>query len=91
MKSKLFTAGLLFMFNILLSGNPIDGKSLRLLVITGGHGYDNESFTGLLESLGPEITFEIAELPAAFDMFLPGNRNRYDVLLFYHMWQKITP
>ena len=23
-------------------------------------------------------------------MFLPENRNKYDVLVFYHMWQDIT-
>ena len=23
-------------------------------------------------------------------MFLPENRDKYDVLVFYHMWQKIT-
>ena len=44
----------------------------------------------MLSSLGENITFQIAELPAAYDMFLPENRNKYDVLVFYHMWQKIT-
>ncbi len=28
--------------------------------------------------------------PAAYDMFLPENRDKYDVLVFYHMWQTIT-
>jgi type 1 glutamine amidotransferase len=36
------------------------------------------------------LTYQVAELPAAFDMFLPENRNKYDVLVFYHMWQTIT-
>jgi type 1 glutamine amidotransferase len=44
----------------------------------------------MLASLTPEITYQIAEFPAAYDMFLPENRDKFDVLVFYHMWQKIT-
>jgi type 1 glutamine amidotransferase len=44
----------------------------------------------MLESLGPGITYKVAALPDAYDMFLPENRDQYDVLVFYHMWQKIT-
>jgi type 1 glutamine amidotransferase len=68
------------------SVNPI-----RVLVITGGHDYNKEEFSSMLRSLEPEITCLIAELPAAYDMFLPQNRDKYDVLVFYHMWQTITP
>jgi type 1 glutamine amidotransferase len=66
-------------------------KPVRILVITGGHSYKIEQFNQMLASLAPEIVFEVAELPAAFDMFLPENRSKYDVLVFYHMWQTITP
>lgn len=65
-------------------------KPIRILVVTGGHSYKVEQFNQMLESLGPGITYQIAEFPAAYDMFLPENRNKYDVLVFYHMWQKIT-
>lgn len=65
-------------------------KPVRILVITGGHGYKVEQFNQMLASLSPEITYQVAELPGAFDMFLPENRDKYDVLVFYHMWQKIT-
>jgi len=63
---------------------------IRILVITGGHNYKTEQFNDMLASLGPQITYQVAELPEAYDMFLPENRDRYDVLVFYHMWQKIT-
>lgn len=65
-------------------------KPIRILVITGGHGYKTAEFNNMLSSLGPEISYQVAELPAAYDMFLPENRDKYDVLVFYHMWQKIT-
>ena len=45
----------------------------------------------MLDSLGKNITSQVVEFPAAFDQFLPENRSKYDVLVFYHMWQKITP
>jgi type 1 glutamine amidotransferase len=65
-------------------------KPIRILVITGGHDYKAEPFNKMLSSLGENITFQIAELPGAYDMFLPENRTKYDVLVLYHMWQKIT-
>jgi type 1 glutamine amidotransferase len=89
MKKILF---LFFIFGIFLSyssANP-PVKPIRILVITGGHDYKVDQFNQMLTNLGENITFQIAELPAAYDMFLPENRNKYDVLVFYHMWQKIT-
>jgi hypothetical protein len=44
----------------------------------------------MLTSFSPEITYQMAEFPAAYDIFLPVNRGRYDVLVLYHMWDKIT-
>lgn len=77
-----------FFFKSLLAENP--SSPIRILVITGGHDYQKEPFNKMLASLGENITFQVAELPAAFDMFLPQNRDKYDVLVFYHMWQEIT-
>jgi type 1 glutamine amidotransferase len=44
----------------------------------------------MLESLGPQISWQVLELPGAYEKFRPENRNSYDVLVFYHMWQNIT-
>jgi type 1 glutamine amidotransferase len=68
----------------------LPGKTIRILVITGGHDYNVEAFNTMLAGLGDNISYKIAELPAAYDMFLPENRDKYDVLVFYHMWQTIT-
>lgn len=86
-RRTLFTVAFCFFF-IFLSAVP--PKPIRVLVITGGHGYKVEEFNRMLESLAPEITFRVVELPAAYEMFRAENRNQYDVLVFYHMWQKIT-
>lgn len=63
---------------------------VRILVITGGHGYNKQTFGEMLNSLGDRFSYEVVEFPEAFRLFLPENRSKYDVLLFYHMWQTIT-
>jgi len=75
----------------LLGSESLDRRPVRVLVITGGHDYNADEFNRMLSSLEPEATCRIAELPGAYEMFLPENRNSYDVLVFYHMWQNITP
>jgi type 1 glutamine amidotransferase len=75
---------------IKLSAAEPPAGQIRILVITGGHDYQKEQFNLMLAGLGEKITYQIAELPAAYDMFLPQNRGKYDVLVFYHMWQDIT-
>ncbi len=65
-------------------------KPIRILVITGGHDYNKVEFNKMLSGLGQGITWSVSELPAAYDMLLPGNRGKYDVLVFYHMWQTIS-
>jgi len=63
---------------------------IRILVITGGHDYDTTQFNKMLDALDENIIYQIVEFPSAFEMFLPENRDKYDVLVFYHMWQQIT-
>jgi type 1 glutamine amidotransferase len=75
---------------LVISANSPAVKPIRILVITGGHDYNAEHFNKMLESLGENITYKVAELPEAYAMFLPENRNKYDVLVFYHMYQVIT-
>ncbi len=75
-------------FSVSSTGNP--SKKIRVLVLTGGHSYKTEQFNKMLENLGENISYQIAEFPAAYDMFKPENRDKYDVLVFYQMWQKIT-
>jgi len=87
---KLLTLLLFVVLSFSLAAVNPSVKTIRILVITGGHSYEVEEFNQMLSSLGENISYQIAELPAAFDMFLPENRSSYDVLVFYHMWQKIT-
>lgn len=89
MKNILFSLLIIFSATLVLSSSE-SSKSLRILVITGGHDYKVEEFNKMLSGLAPEISYQVAELPSAFEMFKPENRSKYDVLVFYHMWQTIT-
>ena len=81
----------LFTITDISFGQSSKENPIRILVVTGGHDYNKETFNEMLKSMGDGFTFTISEFPAAFEMFLPENRKRYDVILFYHMWQTITP
>lgn len=89
MKKVLIFLLILFIAGINLISSPPQ-KPIRILVVTGGHDYDVEHFNSMLAALGPDISYQVAELPAAFSMFLPENRSKYDAIVFYHMWQTIS-
>jgi uncharacterized protein len=88
-KIKLFLL-LILTFTLKVTSAEPHAEKIRILVITGGHDYPKEQFNQMLGALGGNITYQVAELPAAYEMFLPQNRDKYDVLVFYHMWQEIT-
>lgn len=90
MRSKLYSIFIFVVFVFSCSYAPPPSKPIRILVITGGHDYKMDQFNQMLSGLGRNITYQIEEFPSAYDMFLTENRNKYDVLVFYHMWQKIT-
>ncbi|HUX97285.1 MAG TPA: ThuA domain-containing protein [Bacteroidales bacterium] len=90
MKFRVAASVILIFFAVSFSFAEQPAKNIRVLVITGGHDYAKEEFNKMLSSLGENITCSVEELPGAFSMFLPENRDNYDVLVFYHMWQSIT-
>jgi len=90
MKKFLFSVLFCLIAVMIVSAKNPAVKTIRILVVTGNHIYDKEQFNKMLSSLGENITYQVAELPAAYEMFLPRNRSKYDVLVFYHMWQQIT-
>jgi len=63
--------------------NPV-----RVLLITGGHGFDRELFDAFKNSL-PGVTIDERMHPNALFMLRPENRDLYDVVLFYDMPEAI--
>lgn len=90
MKFKVTVCLILTLFTVSFCFAEKTSKNIRVLVITGGHDYKIEQFNRMLSSLGENISYQVAELPAAYEMFNIENRDKYDVLIFYHMWQTIT-
>lgn len=90
MKAKILSFLAFLVLSVTISTADSPAKPIRILVITGGHDYKVEEFNQMLASLSDNIIYQIAELPSAYEMFLPENRSKYDVLVFYHMWQTIT-
>jgi hypothetical protein len=91
MKNKLFLIAIILAgFTWISTSSVKKPEPVRILVITGGHDYNKETFARMFTDLGDEFSFKVMELPDAFDMFMPENRSKYDVLVFYHMWQTIS-
>jgi uncharacterized protein len=88
---KKLLIGILILVN-LLSAIPVKAQNsqIKVLVITGGHDYTKESFNAMLSDMSKYISFEIQEFPKAYEMFSSENIDKYDVLVFYHMWQSIS-
>jgi len=62
---------------------------VRVLLITGGHDFDQEPFYAFMKSL-QGITVTEVKHPNAVNMFRPESRNLYDVVLLYDMPDTIS-
>jgi len=59
----------------------------RVLVITGGHAYEEEPFRAMFAAMD-DVTPHYATYPAVAEQFTPELADRFDVLVFYDMWAK---
>ena len=64
-------------------------EPVRVLLVTGGHGFDKEPFYEFVHSL-PGIAVTEVKHPDALAMFRPENRASFDVVLFYDMPKDIS-
>ena len=62
----------------------IPTPATRVLLITGGHGFDTEPFFAMFDAM-EGITIEKAEMPAARDLLKPGLQEEYDCVVTYGM------
>lgn len=93
MKTQAFLlASTILLAGGLAGGTPLraaDQPSVRLLVVTGGHGYDTNDFRALFAALpGVEATFAVH--PEAHAWLRPERAAAWDVLVLYDMWQPIS-
>lgn len=64
-------------------------KKIRVLVISGGHGFKHEPFYEVFNSI-PSITYDTLIQPQANALIASPDVNRYDVLVFYDMVDTIS-
>lgn len=88
MKNTVIFLCLLPLMFLALHCNQINSaENPDVLVITGGHNYDTAEFIDMFESYNG-INFESVLKPEAWKLLRKGNR--YDVMVFYDMWQEIS-
>src|SRR6266567_2457673 len=59
-------------------------EKIRVLVVTGGHGFEKEPFFKLFKD-NPDITFQAVEHPHAYALLKPDAAKQWDVLVLYDM------
>ncbi len=63
--------------------------SIHALVITGGHGFQEEPFWEMFDSF-ENFSYDAATFPEAFKYLSIEGAKDYDTLVFYDMWREIT-
>jgi len=62
---------------------------IRVLVVTGGHGFEKEPFFKLFKD-NADITYQAVEHPNAYVMFKAQAGKQYDVIVTYDFGQQIS-
>ncbi len=63
--------------------------NIHTLIITGGHGFEQEPFWEMFNSFD-NFSYDTAVFPDAFEHLNVETARNYDALIFYDMWQEIT-
>ncbi|MGC4096111.1 MAG: ThuA domain-containing protein [Nitrospira sp.] len=80
---------LLFIFTGAIHFSFAQPKKIKVLVVTGGHDFDHPSFYALFNSI-PSITYDSLAQPEANALIASPEVSKYDVLVFYDMFDSIT-
>lgn len=67
------------------AGEPLEEGKIRLLLVTGGHDFQEQPFYALFDAI-PDVTVTKAHFPAAAGLLTPDLSKHYDVIVFYDMW-----
>ena len=59
-------------------------EPIRVLVVTGGHGFEQGPFWAVFDEM-EGIKYDKVAFPKAFDVLKPGLEKKYDVVLAYDM------
>lgn len=65
-------------------------KKIKVLIVSGGHGFEHKPFYDIFNSI-PSVTYDTLVQPKANELIASPEVARYDVLVFYDMFDSITP
>lgn len=74
---------------VIVLANAQTEKNINIMLVTGGHAYDTIQFFRMFDSL-EGITYTHFAQPKANKAIASGEAERFDVLVFYDMWQNIS-
>ena len=90
----LTTLTLWFAVAAMLVGGPLSAEEpkgkIRVLLTTGGHGFEAEPFYALFDAL-ENVQYTKAELPKDADLLKPGLEKKFDCIVMYDMVPRISP
>jgi len=89
MSNTLFGVLSILIILIFLISRWTSARKTSVLLITGGHSYDTIAFTGLFTQM-KGIKADTMMQPRANQAIAAGLADRYDVIVFYDMWQTVT-
>jgi uncharacterized protein len=90
-----------FLFFVVIAGSiamplraevndPSPKPKIKVVIITGGHGYKRKAFYDLFNAI-PTITYDTLIQPQANAFIASPEVNKYDVLIFYDLVDSIMP
>ncbi len=79
-----FAACFAINFSLTVTAQPV-----KIMVVTGGHTYDTLQFFQMFRSL-KGVEFKHYNQPEANQVLTNGIAEKFDVLVFYDMWQTIS-
>jgi type 1 glutamine amidotransferase len=65
-------------------------KKIKVLIISGGHGFKHRPFYDVFSAIN-SITYDSLVQPEANALIASPEVNKYDVLVFYDLFELITP
>lgn len=66
------------------------GQEINIMIVTGGHGFDRPAFFEMFNSF-ERVRYQEVQQPMANALIEKGEAMEYDVLVFYDMYDSITP
>ena len=75
--------------SFLYADNQYQDEKINVLIVTGGHDFERESFFQMFDQL-KNIKYTEIKHPDANQYYEPEKADQYDVFVFYDMYNKIS-